>query len=103
MTRNFRLAVLECDTPIPAVNGKRGTYGDVFRELMDKGLKHEGLGDKGKYVNYELSKWDVVTAQEYPKIEDVDGCLLTGSSKYFLCQIEFEKADLGFRTYILQR
>ncbi|KAI1069453.1 hypothetical protein LB507_008800 [Fusarium sp. FIESC RH6] len=79
MTRNFRLAVLECDTPIPAVNGKRGTYGDVFRQLMDKGLKHEGLGDKGKDVNYKLSKWDVVTAQEYPKIEDVDGFLLTGS------------------------
>ncbi|KAJ4139871.1 hypothetical protein NW768_001218 [Fusarium equiseti] len=79
MTRNFRLAVLECDTPIPSVNGKRGTYGDVFRDLMDKGLKHEGLGDKGKDVKYEISKWDVVTAQEYPRIEDVDGFLLTGS------------------------
>jgi hypothetical protein len=49
---------------------------------MNKGLKHEGLGDKGKDVNYEISKWDVVTAQEYPRIEDVDGFLLTGSSKY---------------------
>lgn len=80
MTRNFRLAVLECDTPFPTVNEKRGTYGDVFRDLLDKGLKHEALGDKGKDVSYEISKWDVVTAQEYPEVEAVDGFLLTGSS-----------------------
>ncbi|KAF4459692.1 anthranilate synthase component II [Fusarium albosuccineum] len=79
MTRNFRLAVLECDTPFPSVNEARGSYGDIFRDLLTKGLKHEGLGPKGSDVNLDLSKWDVVTAQSYPNAEDVDGYLLTGS------------------------
>ncbi|GKU11096.1 unnamed protein product [Fusarium langsethiae] len=79
MTRNFRIAVLECDTPLPAVVEKRGPYGDVFRALLDRGLKHETLRDKAKDVSYEISRWDVVTAQEYPSIEEVDGFLLTGS------------------------
>ncbi|KAF4447494.1 hypothetical protein F53441_8978 [Fusarium austroafricanum] len=77
MTRTYRLAVLECDTPFPSVGEKRGTYGDIFRDLMTKGLKESG--DKGKDVSLDLSKWDVVTAQEYPNVEDVDGLLLTGS------------------------
>ncbi|KAF4947441.1 hypothetical protein FGADI_10393 [Fusarium gaditjirri] len=79
MTRTYRIAVLECDTPFPSVNEKRGSYGDIFRDLLTKGLKNEALGDKGKDVSLDLSKWDVVTAQEYPNIEDVDGFLLTGS------------------------
>lgn len=84
MTRTYRIAVLECDTPFPSVNEKRGSYGDIFRDLLTKGLKNEALGGKGKDVSLDLSKWDVVTAQEYPNIEDVDGFLLTGSSKFFL-------------------
>ncbi|KAF4968800.1 hypothetical protein FSARC_3827 [Fusarium sarcochroum] len=79
MTRTYRLAVLECDTPFPSVNEKRGSYGDIFHDLLKKGLKDEALGSKGSDVSLELSKWDVVTAQEYPKAEDVDGFLLTGS------------------------
>ncbi|KAM6534823.1 hypothetical protein FALCPG4_004446 [Fusarium falciforme] len=77
MTRNFRLAVLECDTPFPSVNASRGSYGDIFRDLLLKGL--DSLGEKGSDVSLDLSKWDVVTAQEYPNVDDVDGFLLTGS------------------------
>ncbi|KAM5346434.1 hypothetical protein ACJ41O_009439 [Fusarium nematophilum] len=79
MTRTFRIAVLECDTPFPSVNAARGSYGEIFRELLTKGLKHEALGSKGSDVSIELSKWDVVSAQEYPNVEDVDGILLSGS------------------------
>lgn len=78
MTRTFRLAVLECDTPFPSVNASRGSYGNIFRDLLVKGL--DGLGEKGSDVSLDLSKWDVVTAQEYPNVDDVDGFLLTGSS-----------------------
>lgn len=78
MTRTFRLAVLECDTPFPSVNASRGSYGDIFRGLLLKGL--DGLGERGSDVSLDLSKWDVVTAQEYPSVDDVDGFLLTGSS-----------------------
>lgn len=84
MTRTFRLAVLECDTPFPSVLESRGSYGDVFRHLLSEGLKDESLGSKTKDLNLELSKWDVVTAQEYPNPEDVDGILLTGSSRSYI-------------------
>ncbi|RGP77480.1 hypothetical protein FLONG3_4399 [Fusarium longipes] len=79
MTRSLRIAVLECDTPFPSIVEKCGTYANAFRDLLDKGLKHEALGDKGKDVNYEISRWDVVTAQEYPGVEEADAFLLTGS------------------------
>ncbi|KAM0336558.1 hypothetical protein ACHAPQ_004051 [Fusarium lateritium] len=79
MTRTFRLAVLECDTPLPSLVQKRGSYAEVFRDLLSKGLKDDSLASKVKDLSLELSKWDVVTAQEYPNPEDVDGLLLTGS------------------------
>lgn len=81
MTRTFRLAVLECDTPFPSVLENRGSYAEVFRDLLSEGLKDESLGSKAKDLSLELSKWDVVTAQEYPNPDDVDGILLTGSSR----------------------
>ncbi|KAM0351914.1 hypothetical protein ACHAPU_002428 [Fusarium lateritium] len=79
MTRNFRLAVLLCDTPFPSVNEKRGSYGDIFHHLLAGALKDESLGSRANDVTLDLSEWDVVTAQEYPNLEDVDGFLLTGS------------------------
>ncbi|KAH6894206.1 class I glutamine amidotransferase-like protein [Thelonectria olida] len=77
MTRTFRLAVLECDTPVPAVKEARGTYGEVFRTLLTKGK--EGLGAKGEEVELQITKWDVVTALEYPNVEDIDGLWISGS------------------------
>ncbi|KAH8658037.1 Aldehyde/histidinol dehydrogenase [Xylariales sp. PMI_506] len=77
MIRPVRIAVLECDVPVPAVQASRGSYGDVFRDLLEKGLC--GLRSEGEGVQLELTKWDVVTAQSYPDIENVDALLLTGS------------------------
>lgn len=78
MSTTFRLAVLECDTPVPNVNETRGSYGEVFRQLLSKGLN--GLGERGSQVQLDLSKWDVVAEQKYPQLGDIDGILLTGSS-----------------------
>ncbi|KND88316.1 putative glutamine amidotransferase-like protein [Tolypocladium ophioglossoides CBS 100239] len=77
MNPTFRLAVLECDTPVAAVQGTRGSYGEVFRQLLAKGLTD--LEDKGRISQLCLTKWDVVESQEYPKADEVDGILLTGS------------------------
>ncbi|KAF7561275.1 hypothetical protein G7046_g2872 [Stylonectria norvegica] len=78
MTQIYRLAVLECDTPFPAVAAARGSYGDIFEDLLTKGLG--GLGSEGSNIQLNVTKWDVVTAQSYPNIDEVDGILLTGSS-----------------------
>ena len=81
MSQIFRLAVLECDTPVPTVREARGSYGDVFQSLLAKGLTE--LGDEKGNAQLCITKWDVVTSQEYPKADEVDGILLTGSSALF--------------------
>ncbi|KYK54363.1 hypothetical protein DCS_06321 [Drechmeria coniospora] len=78
MSQPFRLAVLECDTPVPAVEQDRGTYGEVFRQLLAKGLVDVGQ-EWREGAQLSLSKWDVVTAQEFPDADEVDGILLSGS------------------------
>ncbi|KAH8729306.1 Aldehyde/histidinol dehydrogenase [Ilyonectria robusta] len=77
MTRTFRLAVLECDTPVPPVLEARGTYGEVFRQLLAKG--QQGLGPKGSDVQIDISKWDVVANQSFPNVDEIDGLWLSGS------------------------
>ncbi|KID87745.1 GMP synthase, partial [Metarhizium majus ARSEF 297] len=65
----FRLAVLECDTPVPNVEKERGSYGAIFETLLSK----------GKSVDFRLLKYDVVRQHTYPSTGDVDGILITGS------------------------
>lgn len=88
-----RLAILECDTPIDAIRAKYGSYGDVFEALLlgasasaeDAGAGGDDDDDALEHQaqpRLEISKWDVVTAQEYPDPRDVDGVLVTGSRKF---------------------
>ncbi|KAL4889888.1 Aldehyde/histidinol dehydrogenase [Aspergillus ambiguus] len=71
-----RVAVLECDTPIDPIKDRYGTYGNLFDRLLNDGLKDLG---KDNEVSLELTKWDVVAREEYPKAEEFDVLLLTGS------------------------
>jgi hypothetical protein len=75
--KSFRLAILECDTPIDAVLSKKGTYGDIFTSLLERGLQTQGVSSDA----LNISKWDVVHKQEYPDLHEIDGILLSGSSK----------------------
>ncbi|KFG77555.1 GMP synthase [Metarhizium anisopliae] len=65
----FRLAVLECDTPVPSVEKELGSYGAIFETLLSK----------RKGVDFRLLKYDVVRQHTYPSTGDVDGILITGS------------------------
>src|ERR1700743_731990 len=97
----LRIAVLECDTPMDAVREKYGTYGDVFKLLLQSGADALGTPEVlSSKKGLEISKWDVVTKQEYPSLEDVDAILMTGSRKLtrcgisrhcvkFLCRLQF--------------
>lgn len=77
----LRIAVLECDTPLDETRHKYGGYGGVFEALLRAGA--DALGQP-KLISSEkgldISKWDVVDAQQYPRLEDVDAVLITGSS-----------------------
>lgn len=74
MSRPLRIAVLECDTPIPPVVSTHGTYGDIFERLLTNAA--------GSSVPVEISKWHVVENPVYPDPNEVDAFLLSGSSMY---------------------
>jgi GMP synthase-like glutamine amidotransferase len=73
----LRIAILECDTPLPGTNSQYGGYGGVFTSLLHKATSR--LSPPLSPSDLVLSIYDVVTAQEYPKLEDIDAVLLTGS------------------------
>ncbi|KAF4552117.1 Glutamine amidotransferase-like protein 3 [Elsinoe fawcettii] len=78
MSKTLRIAILECDTPVPLVEAKLGSYGNIFEILLKSGadlLKQE----TGQSVDLQITKWDIVNKSEYPDLDEVDAVLLTGS------------------------
>lgn len=82
MARTLRVAVLECDTPIPPVLEKLGSYGDIFERLLQRGLQADN-----STAEIQVSKWHVVGNPVYPDPNEVDAFLLTGSSKRTVCSL----------------
>jgi hypothetical protein len=82
MTRlPLRIAVLECDTPLDNTKAKYGGYGGVFEALLKSSaaaLEQPTRLDPDR--DLQISKWDVVNGQDYPRLEDIDAILITGSS-----------------------
>lgn len=73
----FRLAILECDTPIDSVRKRYGSYGNVFVNILKPALESH---PSKSAIEPVFTSWDVVDKQEYPDLAQVDGILLTGSS-----------------------
>ena len=78
MKTPLRIAILQCDTPPPDVVALYGAYDRIFTTLLEKAATGLGLDPK---TGLELSAFDVVTAQEYPNLEEIDAVLISGSSK----------------------
>lgn len=87
----LRIAVLEADTPLSLAHAKYHGYGGVFRAFLEAGA--EGLGWKpGR--DLKIESWDVVSVRgvqvgEYPRLEDVDAVLVTGSREFFFSFLFF--------------
>lgn len=80
----FRIAVLECDTPLPDVVNEFGTYGPIFERLLKAGADGLGQPDVITSKDLQVSFYHVVDNEEaYPSLDDVDAVLLTGSSEFF--------------------
>ena len=75
----LRIAILECDTPVPAVVEQYGKYGRIFSTLLESAAQGLGLSPT---KDLDLSVFDVVTAQEYPNLENIDAVLISGSSRW---------------------
>lgn len=91
----IRLAILEADIPIGSTRAKYGSYGGVFTSLLHKARDASNLPRE----TLETSGWDVVNPENtpdgqeedmggdwnwkrrkgYPRMEDVDAVLITGS------------------------
>jgi hypothetical protein len=85
MARHLNLALLICDTPLPAVQAAHGTYLDIFRTHLQKSLESalENKGQPVDSVQFTLDGYDVVKGV-YPddaKLDTYDGIVITGSGK----------------------
>ena len=79
----LRIAILECDTPAPDIKDKFGGYGPIFATLLKASadaLEQPELISSKKGL--ELSWFDVVGEQKYPRLDDIDAVLITGSSEF---------------------
>lgn len=73
-----RLAILECDTPLPNTQKEYGGYGGVFEALLRAGAKAKGVSNLDSIMsitNYNIEDHP----DQYPNPRDVDALLITGS------------------------
>ena len=77
----LRIAILECDTPLKQTREKYGGYGGVFEALLNAGADALREPDTiSSKKGLDITAWDIVNKQDYPKHEDIDAVLITGSS-----------------------
>nr|POE71963.1 putative glutamine amidotransferase-like protein c13c5.04 [Quercus suber] len=77
----LRVAVLEADTPVGRTKEKYGGYGNLFKELLEKGVARVRQEDGAQEVpELEVTKFDVVDTEVYPDLDTVDAVLISGSS-----------------------
>ncbi|KAK4933900.1 hypothetical protein LTR66_015832 [Elasticomyces elasticus] len=102
MPSPIRLAILECDTPVPKVQAKYGGYGDVFTALLTAGAKAEGYAELEAVLDISICNiCDDPNA--YPKIENVDAVLLTGSKHDSFRDDQWIKKLVDFTAYIIDQ
>jgi hypothetical protein len=77
----LRIAILECDTPLPGTEAKYGGYGGVFDQLLRSGAKV--LGKLDPESGLQISKYQIqLDPDNYPQMDDIDAILITGSSTH---------------------
>ncbi|KAI0371915.1 class I glutamine amidotransferase-like protein [Pilatotrama ljubarskyi] len=76
-SRPYKIAVLLCDTPLPAILASEGDYGAIFETLFRNSL--QAVGDPN--VEFVVDAYDVRNEQVYPEnVDEYDAVLLTGSA-----------------------
>lgn len=79
MVAKLRIAIIECDNPGFHSINKRGNYGGIFSKLLKDAAPDAGL----KEDDLHLTIHNVVdNTTDYPTLDDIDGVLLSGSSRW---------------------
>lgn len=99
MKTPLRIAILQCDTPPADVVAEYGKYDRIFTTLLETAAEAMGLSPK---QDLELSAFDVVTAQEYPDVENIDAVLISGSSMLFWLQMVTYPLLMQCRTQLVR-
>ena len=82
----LRIAILECGEPPDKARGSVGGYGEIFRILLEKGAGELNEPTLSPKDGLHLTYWDVERADKYPKLDDIDAVLMTGSSGSVDCK-----------------
>ncbi|EHY55070.1 hypothetical protein HRR83_005675 [Exophiala dermatitidis] len=78
--RPLRIAILECDTPLPETKKKYQGYGGVFEFLLRAGARALNRPDLDPETGFEFSRWQVeLEPDKYPDPSTIDAILITGS------------------------
>ncbi|KAI0325131.1 class I glutamine amidotransferase-like protein [Cubamyces sp. BRFM 1775] len=76
-SKPYKIAVLLCDTPLPAILASQGDYGAIFEALFRNALREAG----GPETEFVVDAYDVRNEMVYPKdVDQYDAVLLTGSA-----------------------
>ncbi|KAH0842760.1 putative glutamine amidotransferase-like protein [Fonsecaea pedrosoi] len=79
--RTLRIAVLECDTPLPETKKRFHGYGGVFEFLLRSGARALGRPDLDPDDSLQFSVWQVeLNPDQYPDPATIDAILITGSN-----------------------
>lgn len=77
MAHTIRIAMLNADIPVPKVFSKRGTYGNIFHELLSAAANRISSNTD---IKIESTDYDV-RKLEYPaSVSELDVILITGSA-----------------------
>jgi GMP synthase-like glutamine amidotransferase len=75
MAQTLRIAMLNADIPVPNVFQRRGTYGNIFHELLNSAASRTSRNTNIKSTDYDVQK------SEYPpNLSEIDIILITGSA-----------------------
>jgi hypothetical protein len=81
-SKSVRIAILLCDTPIPAIAESQGDYYAIFDKLLRESYPASHARDDPRL--FVLDGYDVVKERRYPKHEDgeYDAVIITGSGAF---------------------
>lgn len=80
--RRLRVAVLRCHTILDPIAGERGQFDTVFANWLEAAMKSwNSKHELDKQVVFDVTGWDVIGKNEYPKsLDQIDVLLVTGSA-----------------------
>jgi hypothetical protein len=77
----LRIAILECDDPLDNTRAKYGGYGGVFKQMLERGADELGYPGLSSKEGMDLKMYNVEHQEFYPKLDEIDAILLTGSRR----------------------